>query len=60
MARGALPDRDPARGGRRAVCPPPAGTLDIDPEHPVARRIRALSEPDLLLLRRAWDPSANA
>jgi DNA polymerase-3 subunit delta' len=35
--------------------PPPAETLAIDPEHPVARRLRALSEPDLLLLRRAWD-----
>lgn len=35
---------------------PPVTSLDIDAEHPVARRIRALSEPDLLLLRRAWDP----
>lgn len=30
-------------------------SLDIDPEHPVARRIAALSEGRLLLLRRAWD-----
>ena len=31
----------------------PAPTnLDIDPEHPVARRMRALSEPGLFLLRR--------
>ncbi len=33
----------------------PPETLDIDPDHPVARRIRALSEPNLLLLRRGWD-----
>jgi DNA polymerase-3 subunit delta' len=43
-------------GGDALFAPPPAETLDIDPEHPVARRLRALSEPDLLLLRRAWDP----
>lgn len=32
--------------------PPPPETLDIDPEHPVARRMLALSEPGLFLLRR--------
>jgi DNA polymerase-3 subunit delta' len=32
--------------------PPPPQSLHIDPEHPVARRVRALSEPGLLLLRR--------
>ena len=32
--------------------PPPPASLDIDPEHPVARRLRALSEPGLFLLRR--------
>ncbi|CUH76256.1 DNA polymerase III subunit delta' [Tropicibacter naphthalenivorans] len=32
--------------------PPPPETLDIDPEHPVAHRMRALSEPGLFLLRR--------
>jgi len=31
---------------------PQPGSLDIDPEHPVARRMRALSEPGLFLLRR--------
>ena len=36
---------------------PPPDTLDIDPEHPVARRIVALSEPGLFLLRRPWDAS---
>lgn len=32
--------------------PPPPETLDIAPDHPVARRVRALSEPRLMLLRR--------
>ncbi len=32
--------------------PPPPETLGIDPEHPVARRLRALSDPGLFLLRR--------
>ncbi len=39
--------------------PPPPETLDIDPEHPVARRMRALSEPGLFLLRRPWDEKAK-
>ena len=30
-------------------------TLDVPPEHPVARRIRAGSEPRLMVLRREWD-----
>ena len=30
-------------------------TLDISPDHPVAHRMLALSEPGLLLIRRAWD-----
>jgi DNA polymerase-3 subunit delta' len=55
MARRPLPDRHPAHDRDALFAPPPAETLDIDPEHPVARRLRALSEPDLLLLRRAWD-----
>jgi DNA polymerase-3 subunit delta' len=32
--------------------PPPPQNLTIDPEHPVARRLRALSDPRLFLLRR--------
>ncbi|MCC1494070.1 DNA polymerase III subunit delta' [Cognatishimia sp. F0-27] len=32
--------------------PPAPDTLDIDPEHPVARRMAALSEPGLFLVRR--------
>lgn len=35
--------------------PPPAEALDVDPGHPVARRVMALSEPGLLAIRRPWD-----
>jgi DNA polymerase-3 subunit delta' len=45
----------PPETGDALFAPPPAESLDIDAGHPVSRRIRALSEPDLLLLRRAWD-----
>ncbi len=34
---------------------PPAELAPLPPEHPVARRIAALSEPRLFLLRRPWD-----
>lgn len=33
--------------------PPPPATLDVPADHPVARRVAALSEPRLFLLRRA-------
>ena len=33
--------------------------LDIPPDDPVARRIAALSEPGLLLIRRPWDEKAG-
>ncbi len=46
----ATPDDD---GGMFA--PPPPAALDIADDHPVARRIAALSEPRLFLLRRPWD-----
>jgi len=46
----ATPDDD---GGMFAA--PPPETLDIPDSHPVARRIAALSEPRLSLLRRAYD-----
>jgi DNA polymerase-3 subunit delta' len=46
----ATPDDD----GGMFASPPPA-TLDIPDDHPVARRLRALAEPRLFLLRRAWD-----
>ncbi len=35
--------------------PPPAKTLEISPDHPVAHRLQALSEPGLFLVRRPWD-----
>ncbi|WP_172292770.1 DNA polymerase III subunit delta' [Pseudoruegeria sp. HB172150] len=35
--------------------PPPPTTLEIDPGHPVAHRLAALSEPGLFLVRRPWD-----
>ena len=35
--------------------PPPPDTLAVAPDHPVSHRIAALSEPSLLLIRRAWD-----
>jgi len=40
--------------GLFGALPAPA-SLDIAPEHPVAHRMRALSEPGLCLLRRPWD-----
>ncbi|NNK68300.1 MAG: DNA polymerase III subunit delta' [Rhodobacteraceae bacterium] len=39
--------------------PEAPGTLDIDPEHPVARRIGAGSESRLFLLRRTWNPKTK-
>ncbi|NNE86912.1 MAG: DNA polymerase III subunit delta' [Silicimonas sp.] len=44
----------PADAGLFGEAPAPT-TLDIDPNHPVAHRIAALSEPGCLLIRRAWD-----
>lgn len=35
--------------------PPKPDTLDIPDDHPTARRMRALAEPRLFLLRRPWD-----
>lgn len=35
--------------------PNTAESLDLAPDHPVARRVAALSEPGLFLLRRPWD-----
>jgi DNA polymerase-3 subunit delta' len=47
----------PADGGGDGLlgAPEPPRTLDIAPDHPVARRVAALSEPRLFLLRRPWD-----
>lgn len=41
--------------GSGLLAPPPPASLDLPAEHPVARRVAALSEGRLLLLRRAWD-----
>ena len=38
---------------------PATPTLDPDPDHPVNRRLRALSEPRLFLLRRPVDPKTE-
>jgi DNA polymerase-3 subunit delta' len=46
----ATPDDD---GGMFA--PPPPASLDIADDHPVSRRLTALSEPRLFLLRRPYD-----
>ena len=46
----------PADGGDGLFgAPAPPLSLDIAPDHPVARRVAALSEPRLFLLRRPWD-----
>ena len=37
----------------------PVATLDVPSDPPVARRMAALSEPRLFLLRRAWDEKAK-
>ena len=50
----ATPDSD---GGMFA--PPPPQTLDIPDGTPIARRMAALSEPRLTLLRRPWDDKAE-
>ncbi|MEL6533247.1 MAG: DNA polymerase III subunit delta' [Pseudomonadota bacterium] len=42
-------------GSDALFAPPPSDSLDISPDHPIARRVAALSEPRLFLLRRAWD-----
>ncbi|MFN3294898.1 MAG: DNA polymerase III subunit delta', partial [Gemmobacter sp.] len=40
--------------------PPPPATLDIAPDHPVARRVAALSESRLFLLRRGPNEKGDA
>lgn len=52
LARFLLATPAPGEGEGMFGAPPPPESLDIDPEHPVSRRIRALSEPGLFLLRR--------
>jgi len=45
----------PEADGGLFGAPEPPGTLDIAEDDPTARRLRALAEPRLFLLRRAWD-----
>jgi len=47
----------PDDGGMFAPATP--DTLDIAPDHPVARRLAALSDPGLFLLRRPYDEKAK-
>ncbi|TCM85155.1 DNA polymerase III subunit delta' [Rhodovulum steppense] len=42
-------------GGLFGDAPPAPDRLDIAPDHPVARRISALSDPGLMMIRRGWD-----
>lgn len=48
----------PADDGGLFGAPPPPTTLDTPEDDPLARRIRALAEPRLFLLRRPWDDKA--
>jgi DNA polymerase-3 subunit delta' len=50
----------PDEGDGLFGAPPPPTSLDIDHEHPVARRTRALSEPGLFLLRRGGAGSTES
>jgi DNA polymerase-3 subunit delta' len=50
----ASPENGPENNGGMFAPPAPA-SLDIAPDHPVARRLLALSEPRLFLLRRPYD-----
>lgn len=45
----------PAEDGGLFGAPPPPETLDTPNDTPLARRLHALSEPRLFLLRRPWD-----
>ncbi|MFN6951622.1 MAG: DNA polymerase III subunit delta' [Albidovulum sp.] len=55
IARFLLTTPDDAGGGLFDGVPTAPATLDIDPTHPVARRLHAGSEGRLFVLRRAWD-----
>lgn len=50
----------PAQEGGFFGAPAPPATLDIPEDHPVARRLLALSEPRLLLIRRGPNDSGKA
>lgn len=50
----------PVEGDGLFGAPPPPESLHIDPEHPVARRMRVLSDPGLFLLRRGGAGSTDS
>jgi DNA polymerase-3 subunit delta' len=54
-ARFLLSQPAPGRDAGLFGAPPAPGSLDTDPEHPVARRMAVLSEPGNFLLRRPWN-----
>lgn len=58
IARFLLATPDPEAGGLFGA-PEPPGALAIDPEHPVARRIAAGSEPGIFALRRPVDEKSG-
>ncbi|NOX74465.1 MAG: DNA polymerase III subunit delta' [Alphaproteobacteria bacterium] len=45
----------PQDAGAQLMPPPASQTLDIPADHPIARRVAALSESRLFLCRRPWD-----
>jgi len=47
-------------GGLFGAAPEAPATLDIAPDHPVARRVAALTEPRLFLLRRGLNTTGSA
>lgn len=47
------------RGGMFDDAPTAATSLDVPADHPMARRVSALSEPRLFLVRRPWDEKAS-
>lgn len=50
-----LLSRPPSAAGNLFGAPPRAVSLDVAPDHPVVRRIAAMSESGLMLVRRPWD-----
>lgn len=46
---------EPSDGTDMFGAPEPPASLDVSPDHPVARQMAALSDPGTLLIRRAWD-----
>ena len=54
FARFVLANPDPSKPAVQT-----ASDLSVDPQHPAAKRIAALSHGDLLLTRREWDPKTK-